>query len=328
MSIDKIIYKIDFWTKKHYFISSVILFFPNAYFTVLQICPERVGLKENNGITTFGLFLFWIFIVISFLLILGKGWIDSFVTKIAADNAGRQRELMNTATHLVNLKKERFINYIQSNNTTHNCMVFSEITNPESQLKALCDHIAKSLSRLTGIDECQIGVSVFIQDRDKWKMIIQSNADSSESAQKLMDDNNTACYNAKNSKNGLVFYPEKKVGEQEKKYKMTKKDYENDEIGSVLSKDVSIVIEDNVIFSAILNISTYGGVICSQSDESAKDKIIKEILPSYVDRAQLELSLFYIKKYIFKRGANCPNKKAVARKPRQNTNVRKNTSNP
>lgn len=320
VSINKIVYEIYFWTRRHPFYSSLILFLPNAYFTILQICPEKVNLKVSNEITGLGIFLFWILLIISFLLILGKGLIDTYVNQIVADNAGRQKELMSSSMQLVTLKKERFVKYIQNNINTNNCMVFSEITDPESQLEALCNHIRNSLSRLSRIDEHQIGVSIFARDQNKWKMIIKSNVGLSASVQKLMDDNEAACFNAINSDSGLVFYPDKRVGEQEKKYRMTRKDNENKGIGSILSKDISIIIEDNVIFSAILNISTYGQPVCSQADEMAKEKIIKDILPSYVDRAQLELSLLYIKKYIFRKGANCPNKKPVVRKPRQNTN--------
>jgi hypothetical protein len=112
--------------------------------------------------------------------------------------------------------------------------------------------------------------------------------------QKLISNPQATIHEIVEGKQTEIFFPNKSIGLNANQYVDCKRDVSSHGRGSILCKDIGLTTKKKYV-SAILSISTYGLQICSENDNDAIKLLLETILPAYVKRIQLELTLLYIK---------------------------------
>jgi hypothetical protein len=193
---------------------------------------------------------------------------------------------------------QRFSSYIRGNSKKYIKNPFVEITKSKEQVVSLMDELNICLHKITGIRRENIGISIIYKyDCDKkWDWYYKINISGGLTIKDILENNNSTARQIIDGKTNLVFYTDKTIGINDGKYVPDIKDKSLNNSGSILSKDISIITDNSSSIRAILSITTYGEMICNESDELTKKNLLDYVLPSFETRLKIELCLDYIKR--------------------------------
>jgi hypothetical protein len=177
---------------------------------------------------------------------------------------------------------------------------FEEITQPETQLRCVLEHLQRALVEIHGLDSDQVGVSLACKRNDKWCWLVRTNCEDDLEFSVLTTNTASAFHHVMIAKTQpFLFCADKRVGVKGGRYVPSARDGEVP-IGSILVHRLDLPI-DGDIFSVALSINTYGKQLCEERDHEAKEKIRTTLLPCFELRLRLELCLYYIKQVMVPR---------------------------
>ena len=289
----------DFFIK-HWFVSTLILTLSSNWFVFLTFYGKDYGLINTKGVLKPEVHLLTIgFVILSVIFALVKTLADRHNEK-AKNNGQFILEAMIDSMDLVAIKKlKRFADYIHTNKGRNDITyehVFKSIAQPEAQINSMLENIQVSLSEIFGITRNNIAISIIykISEDDEWKWLNQLDQTGGLGLKEIVSSSSSSFNYVKKHQEPFFFYPDKKEAIKLSQYTPEPKESKTGVMGSVLIREMSIG-NDIKYVSAYLCISTYGKQLCEQKDISTKNKIESIILPSFVKRLQLEMSLLYIK---------------------------------
>lgn len=285
----------------YWWFTSIIMTLAGTLVIIANINGLKWGLKdEKNNFTSLFLWIFWFVFSFSTIIVLAKNWADKYNQNVINNGQKVLSKLIDCFHDTKNSKYNRFLNFINENEK--HCDPFPIITQPKPQIEKLLDNIQVNFSDLFGIDRSKIGLSIIYKfnDAEKWKWFTTNNVFHDVDLKELVSNNSSAIYPIIQGEQLNVFWADKRDAIKEKNYLPGKIDKDNANIGSIICRDISIKYDNVKYLNAILNITTYGKLICGKNDLNAKDKIENIILYHFDYRLKLELSLFYIKEKIYK----------------------------
>lgn len=289
----------DYFTKR-WFIAAILFTIPAFGFTFVELFGRNLGwIGEDGKLVSFPKVILIVLFVLSFLFSLLKSYADS-----DSDNARRNGQFvldkMLQGVNTIKYKKfQRFVEYIDSHNDSTNASPFFEITQPKKQIEAIFDVIQEMLSEIFGISRNNVGISiVYKTDKGrKWDWLNTLNIENDLPLKDLLENPNSTIKKIIDGDRNLIFYPDKRRGIEKQEYISGRADDTNNNIGSIICKDISIATDHRYIH-AILSVSTYGNQLCGEKDFDAIGKIERIILPAIERRLQLELALLYIREVV------------------------------
>ncbi|MCF8355620.1 MAG: hypothetical protein K9H48_14300 [Melioribacteraceae bacterium] len=282
----------------HWILSSIIIFLPSI---LLYLTSSGFYNAKNSSDTILvnTLSNYFPLFAISFLFTLFKLFGDKY-NNMVKENGLLVLTIMLQSINLGKRRKlNRFYKFIKEHHDNKGINPFDEITQPSKQIKVILDNIQGTLCRLFGLNPNEIGLSV-IYNTDKnneWEWVANINVENDLQLAELVNDNNTTAHQIITGKEKLIFYPDKRKGIKENKFKPGPIDKQKKNIGSILCKDISLDQNCNYL-KAVLSITTYGQQLCDEYDVESINKILEMLIPTFEYRLKLELALLYIKQNI------------------------------
>jgi phenylpyruvate tautomerase PptA (4-oxalocrotonate tautomerase family) len=293
--------KIHRFFVEHWFITFLSITVTSYWFNIIQIAGKNLGLYDSNGnLVKWCYCCFWFILIISLLFIFLKSFYDFRMDKINTKSRTVLQDILSSTNSITNKKADRFKDYILNQISIDNTNPFIHITKPHNQIKDLAEELTICLHKFLGVKRESISVSIIYKtlfEDEKWKWLHKSGIHGCLGIGELTTHPKSAIKLIINRTENQVFMADKRTGYKKGEYLPDNKDKEHNNIGSLLSKNISVEIDDQNYLFAILNIATYGIQICEETDLATKEVIIENILPPFEIRFKLELALFYIKEY-------------------------------
>jgi hypothetical protein len=278
----------------HWIFTALIIFSPSFLLYILS--SSFFPSNHNNEHLVSILSAFIPFYVFSFLFTLFKLFGDKY-NNIVKDNGLLVLTIILQCVNLGKRRKlNRFYKFIHNYKNQSGVNPFNEITQPEKQIKVILDNIQFTLCRLFGINPNEIGLSVMYKTdkNENWQWAAHLNIENDLQLDSLVNDQESTAYQIISGNSKYLFYPDKRRGLKEKKFKPGPIDENKKYIGSILCKDISLD-QNNNLLQAVLSITTYGKQLCDEYDIESRNKIEEILLPTFEYRLKLELALLYIK---------------------------------
>lgn len=291
--------KIHKLSTKHWLITSLILIFPSAWFTFVQVFGRSFDLVFADGTVRIRTIAISILMLVAYIpVIIVKSIKDKNKAESLDNNQKLFDRILSSTNEICYKKYERFSKYISDNYNSKIVKPFFEITQPKTQIDLIIEGMKKCFAGILGLDEKQIGISLITNidvDSKHWSWFSRIKSDGGLKLSELTTNVSTSTYQIISGAESIIFYPDKKVAISLNKYYPDSIDKINGSIGSILCKRLEVGEEGKTYVQAILSITTYGKQMCSQNDENSKRTILNELLPPFEERIKLELSLDYIK---------------------------------
>ena len=129
-----------------------------------------------------------------------------------------------------------------------------------------------------------------------WRLYPAINVDHALTVQELLSNDNTTVRQIIDHKHSSLFFEDKREGIKKNLYVPDAKDIDNDNMGSIICRDVSInpYNKNSSYVQAILSITSHGEQLILADDEFARTAILTEILPYYENNIKEILSKLYL----------------------------------
>lgn len=283
--------------------SALVVTVPTWFFAVLQFKGQALGLLTPEGaLTSLANKCFWGSFAFSCVYATFKSradFTDRLRKKSGQDVLQTLLECTNNIT-IVNLNS--CLEWIKKHpsGVTHIC----DVCQPHIQLKHMLDEVEIALSSLFGLPRGDIGLSIlFLDSRDQWEFFCAKSIDNDLDIDSIIKKPNSTINYLITTCAHSVFFPDKRIGISENRYIPGARDRENDNVGSIICRDISVHSH-----KAILSITTYGKQLCDQDDIETKSKIETAIIPPFEVRIKLALAQCIIQKTAphVMHGANLP----------------------
>ena len=269
---------------RHWIISSLLMTVPAYWFIFIESQGKNIGLIDNQGaFTNLALTIFWVLFALSFVYSFLKSASDKYDEdgkKSGQIVLGKMLEGINTAKQR---KLRRYNNYIEDNFGNKSVSAFTEIEDPADQIASILENIQISLSEIFGIRRDDIGLSIIYRYNfdEEWGWLCTINIENDLRLDGLINNENTSARQIIDGKESHIFFPDKNIGFENRKYVQGKKDKSYNGVGSIICRDISIR-NSHVFVQAVLSITTYGQQLCETSDNEAIMKIEQVLLPCFV----------------------------------------------
>ena len=297
------IFKAYLSAKKHWFVFSLIVFFPTVYSQLADHfgVPLKLVAPDAGGFTAWGSFLYFLSVFISFGVIALKNWYNY---KEERDSIGGNTLLKKILYCVNNICRQKYdtlltvISGIRQNNTEPPDIV----TNPEAQIKTIISQLSECVTTFTPIKKYNLVITIALQhapfECNEWEWT-DSSKEFGLPLDELLSNPSTSFYMVYSGTQSYIFYNDKKEAETQRHYIMDERDKSCEGIGSILCTNITTGNSREVHTNAILSIATYGQKFVSDDDEAAvrtlKDNFMNVLLPEFILRLQVEISLLYIR---------------------------------
>ena len=212
---------------------------------------------------------------------------------ILANSYENNEQLMDSINSITS-KKTR--NYIDSFDKEDRYICDTNI-----ELRTILEEIVDYFSDMTKISRNLFGASLLYQVLSKsgeygeWVFYPIINIDNTLNKDELINNENTTARQIIDKKHSSIFFEDKRIGMSEGEYIPDPKDIDNDNIGSIICRDVSLpMIGDKHYVRAVLTITTHGQQIICKSDVKARNAILNVVLPCFENHIREILSKLYL----------------------------------
>lgn len=278
---------------KWWIFSAILPNIPTLFLLVSVFGPD-LGLKNADGTLK------------SSVLYIGLGlYLPSILFTFLKSSADRWNErgkettqkivgvIIQYLTTLKEFKLIRFVGFMPR--AAKNVNPFQTITEPITQINLILESLRGSLSKVLGINNMNVGVSVIykIDDCD-WDWLASINIVDGMKLETIVSNTNTTAYHVINNSHQFLFYADKRSARDENCYLCDARDSSHKNIGSIYCSNITITNHNHKI-QAVLSVSSYGEQFCRVSDDEIEQILTQTIFPAYEMRLKVELALYYIK---------------------------------
>jgi uncharacterized membrane protein (DUF485 family) len=282
----------DFFTKK-WVLSTIFFTLSSQWFILLQFFGKKWGILNNvsGELETHGIVIsvFFVLFTLVFTIIKTMADVKNEVGKFRGQILLKQ--LLGEINASKRRKLDKYINYAANTRIDE----FIDIITPELQIIELSNSLVNTINNLFGIDKGKIGVSIAYNDGGTWKWLYTWNIDNDLNIDQLINNPSSSLFQIISKKKHIVFWANKNDGIEKLQYVPGEIDKTNDNAGSIYCVDISVKKDKNIMFPAVLSLTTYDQVLCWPDDNKTIDTIKTVIMPAYEIRFQLELCLLYIR---------------------------------
>lgn len=268
----------------HWWVSALIVTIPAYFFLFLQFKGEAFGFVTPGGtLTALGYKWFWGMFGISLIYAFVKSRADYLDRQGKTSGNTILKTLLECTNNITAMNLGSCLEWIKNypGVVAHLC----NVCKPHAQLSHILNEIEIALSSIFGIPRGDIGLSILLHTSDKWEFFCAKSIDNDLDLGSVIKDPNSTFNSLIRGNNHSVFLPDKRIGIVENKYTAGKKDKENNNVGSILCRDITIHT-----YRAILCITTYGKQLCESEDSDTKSKIETSVIPPFEVRIKLALA--------------------------------------
>lgn len=301
------------WTKKHWFISSLlsllqIIWFP---FVISYIGYTWFVSQNTQGIkqlTPAGLIITLLILAPIFLIKAANNHYAANEEENKSNEIGAYVKVNKILNQMVSsfqtvcqYKFSRFLNHIKSLNDGQNEGTFNIITQPDKQLACIVSEITDCLQYVSDIpkDKIEITFAYKFDDKD-FVWLDESYIHGSFSLEELVTNSKSTFYELIHSPHSQkAYHNNKQKAIDSGHYIPIDRDSDCNNVGSIICRRVSLRGDNKVYMEGILTISTYGEMIEPQDDDEQTLSVVYKniwlILQKFEDRMLIEMSLLYMK---------------------------------
>lgn len=279
------------------FIGSVFSFIfstiPAVYFVVVELRGQDLGLSDSSGcMKPTAVYIFWGSVVITIIYNLVQEIKKKSKHKKNVNGQKFLNKIIASTNNICKKKKENMYDYIAKySERQYSKNPYWIINKPNKQIKCILDEIVLLMSEVLDQSRDEVGVSIiYTFDDIEWK-IIHKNLSGSKVKNEIIEDPKSTINHLITQKKSYVYLADKFKAAKQGKYILNRKDNSNSKPGSIMS---FVLPFDELNFKAILSITTYGKIMCKQSDKKQIDMLRLMIKPFKV-RLKLELLNLFIK---------------------------------
>lgn len=296
-SISRTLYEI---ITRHIILYTVFVALPAALFLFIDYFGKTAGFYDSsNVLTTFGNWSILGSILVSFLLIVAKGFADKYDSEVTNNGIIIANKLLFTTKDTKESKYSYYKGFISDTNKLSICKYMA----PRQEITRLLRRFRSTLSEITGIAHNQIGLSLFYKYcHCPYERISTENIDSDPNVI-IGKQNSTITFMIKENIS-FVFFPDKRTAISKNQYVSGSKDKAYNSIGSIYCEEIKVSHNSEVYIEAYLSITTYGIQLCKENDHNSMDKFSHIVIPVLTDQLKIELSKLYI---VEKK--KCPNRR-------------------
>jgi hypothetical protein len=296
--MSKLVLIVHKWASSHWILNYLIIAIPIALFTVMQIAPKQLRLVNSDGVLyLFPSIIFWVAVALSIVYPIIITWGDRLSDRRKNNGNILLKHVIESIDAVCNRKMLRFIDYVRENGKKNIVDPFDDITKPNIQINTLIDELNICLAKVFNMERNDIGISVIYKQQSdkKWNWLYMINLRNGTNITEVVGNANSSAKQIIDQKTNFVFFRDKSQGEKAKQYVSGKVDSDQDKIGSIICRNISVESDDNMYVNAVLSITTYGKYICTDEDESEVRKLLDYVLSPFDKRLKLELTLLYIR---------------------------------
>lgn len=213
--------------------------------------------------------------------------------------ASNDLALLDSMYSIVSKKTYRITNLINKDKVFH--------FDTDEELSIILNEIIDYFSKFCDIPKTCITISLLYrvyQEESKtygeWRLFPAINIDSSLAKDGIIDSGTTA-YEIISGKHNSIYHRDKRTARDENTYKPDARDVDNDCIGSIICRDISIYPDNTIKYvQSILSLSTYGHQLVDHDDEyefydiDEKRTIEGSILPYFESHIKEVLAKIYL----------------------------------
>ncbi|MGE5529036.1 MAG: hypothetical protein ACM3X6_07835 [Patescibacteria group bacterium] len=268
---------------------------PGFYFLLIQFIDKKFGktifiLNQNGDLSWFGQGLFYIFLVVSFILsIWGQVKEQLIPNRICKNPEG--------------VCSRQILNYYLKHNEDELRFFVNQIRNyqPGAKIETILDTRQQTDNYLKNMGNClekifkslnpnikDIIISVVYEINNNWRVLGAYKADTDPTIKKLVSNPESTLYHVINSEVDIFQSKKSLEGQTPKKYFKSPRDMLDAEQGSIICMQIGVNDLDNIDIRGILSISTFGGVICEDTDDKNRE-FIRGLINQFLDKIRIEM---------------------------------------
>ena len=291
------------WFNRHWVISGLIITASAYWFVVLRYLGEsmKMVVTDKNELTGLGHWVTWPIIFASAMFSFAKSKADNYNETVKTNGQLLLDKMLQSVNAITRRKYRNYEDYINNSKMHSGARPFGVIAQPRSQLEALLEEVAATLSAIFGISRDAIAVSVMGKiDEQPWTWLATVNISNQGLIDQITENPCSTARQIIDRKASVLFFPDKSDGDSSKQYFFNQRDGQTKKVGSILCKDISVPG-----LRSILSVSTYGMQFCEKGDAEAEEKIQNLLVSTYEIRLQLELALLHIKEHMSPKCMTC-----------------------
>lgn len=299
-SIPRVVY--DYFVKR-WFLSSFILTSATIWFSILQVFGSTWHLVDETGtLVPSANYVTWAVVSITIIFAVLRTIADKYNEDAKNNGQYVLGKLLQSMDYVTTKKMNRFCDYIQALKNKDGGDPFLQITQPREQITSIIENIQLTLSDLFGLPRSDIGISIIYKNESEssWSWLVQLDNTGDLSLEQIVNQPSSSARQIIDGKTSVLFYADKRIGRDKHEYFPAAKDDPYHCVGSIVCREINIGNDEKYV-RAVLSISTFGKQFCEEGDSYSRDKIINFLLPPFIKRIQLELSLLHIKYLVEKR---------------------------
>lgn len=298
--------KVRKWSRKHYISTALLITLPSLWFIIVPMFPT-VFTDDNNAYYCWVNIISVICVVVIIALSVVRACVNHHtVNKLKSERDERKyteklySTILDSLGTIVAHKRRNFSKMMSLAKDD----VFLEITKAEEQLQLIIEQLSvlfvtlfKDFRREDIHIALLSNVSGKPTDSNAWEKIADANTNPQTDLKKLFADKTSAVRKAYDTER-IIFYADKNTALRERSYILTQQDdaMSDGKQGSIICVPIKIGEDKKKAAVAVLCISTYRYQLCEENDTLMKEVIIENILPPFVCRIQIELSLLYMRR--------------------------------
>jgi hypothetical protein len=277
---------------KNWWLSALLFTLSSNWFVLVQFFGKKWGIVNavSGELEIHGIVISSIFIVIT----LAFSVIRTLADRKNEDAKYRGQTILKHLLEEINASKraklDKYIKYASNVKTSQ----FMDVITPEHHVEKLFENIINTINVLFGIDKSNIGISLIYKINQNWEWLQHQNTTEDLSLEEIISNPNTTARQIIDKKKPILFFPDKRVGISNQQFVSSKLDNLYQNMGSIYCSDVGIKHNGKDIMQAVFSLTTYKQQLCGQNDSSAIDRVVADIMPTFLVRLQVELCLFYI----------------------------------
>lgn len=291
-------------SKRFRILHLIFTFLPTVWFS---LCLNWLGeallfvvrVENQTRLTPFGIVMTVLVVLLAILFqILHFIKSNNVDYHALLENYNAMKKVADSLGALCNRRSKAYIRFIEENKNSISRDALPGIHDPMESINNILDEVSVFFADSLSLRRNQVSANLAycICGNRVWSWA-DSNGMEDPALTALINNEQSAIYQVASGRQNFVFHADKIAANKKSEYIFNKKDFEHNNIGSIICAKIVCGKHNREYIFAIMTISTYGKrIIHDLSNEKQVKEFIKDqILEQYFERIRMELALVYAK---------------------------------